>query len=97
MTYNDRLTARIYQPAKHVMQSGKGSDAWVLEFEPCDSQRPERLMGWIGSRDTNRQIRLKFPSKGDAIRYATGRGIAYTVQQPLERSFKIRSYAENFR
>ena len=53
--------ARIIQKAKNAMQSGRyGTGQWILEFEPTDAQRADPLMGWAGSRDTRRQLRLSF-------------------------------------
>ena len=51
------MRARIYQPPKNAMQSGRaGTHEWVLEFERLSPQRPDPLMGWIGSSDTQQQV-----------------------------------------
>ena len=40
--------ARIYQPAKTAMQSGRAkTNSWVLEFEPAEARRADPLMAWI--------------------------------------------------
>ena len=37
------MRARIYQPPKNAMQSGRAAtDEWVLEFEPAAPRRPTR-------------------------------------------------------
>ena len=89
---------RIYRPAKTAMQSGRANTRhWVVEFEPGAPQRPDPLMGWTGSGDTRSQVRLKFPSREEAVAYAERRGLAYRVEEPRERTLRARSYADNFR
>ena len=90
--------ARIYQKPKNAMQSGRaGTDSWILEFEPSDAQRADPLMGWAGSRDTQRQLILKFPSAEAAQTYADSKGIAYHLIAPPVRVLKLQTYADNFR
>ena len=78
------------------MQSGRGKlKKWVLEFETKDpSINP--LMGWETSTDTLEEVILKFPSKEKAIEYAENNNITYTVIEPKEKEFVIKSYADNF-
>ena len=65
------MRARIYQPPKNAMQSGwAATHEWVLEFEPSSPRRPDPLMGWIGSADTQAQVRLSFPTREEAVAYA---------------------------
>jgi len=90
--------ARIYKPAKNVMQSGRaGTEEWVLEFEPAAPRRPDPLMGWIGSADTQAQVRLRFATRDEAIAYAEKHGIATDVELPQARRIKPKAYADNFR
>jgi hypothetical protein len=92
------MAARIYQRPKNAMQSGKArTDEWVLEFERSEAQRPDPLMGWAGSGDTQAQVTLTFPSKEDAQAYAARHGIAARVYAPPPRALKLQSYADNFR
>lgn len=92
------MTARIYRPSKHTMQSGKANtNCWVLEFEPADKKRPDALMGWAGSHDTQSQVRLRFPTKEAAIAYADRYGIDYVIMSEQPRMLKLQSYADNFR
>ena len=89
--------ARIYKPAKTSMQSGRGKTAlWVLEYPRSASVSPDSLMGWQSSSDTQRQVRLRFASKDEAIAYADKNGIAFTVQAPQERKMRLKTYADNF-
>jgi ETC complex I subunit conserved region len=90
--------ARIYQKAKNAMQSGRaGTDAWILEFVPSVAQRPDPLMGWAGSSDTRRQVRLHFNSAEAAKAYADKNGIAADVEVPPARVLKLQAYSDNFR
>jgi len=92
------MTARIYKPSKHAMQSGQAKyQHWVLEFEPSDKKRPDALMGWAGSHDTQSQVRLRFPTQEAAIAYAKRYGIDYVVMPEQPRNLKIQAYADNFR
>lgn len=91
-------SARIYQKAKNAMQSGRaGTDDWVLEFVPAEAQRPDPLMGWAGSSDTQRQVRLKFGSADVAKAYADKNGIVVQVETAPTRVLKLQSYSDNFR
>ena len=91
-------TARIYKPAKNAMQSGRaGQKDWVLKFEPQAPQRPDPLMGWMGSSDTLRQVTLTFDTREEAEAYAKRRGIEYVVEPPHVQKIKPKSYADNFR
>src|SRR5262245_31117953 len=58
------MVARIYRPAKTAMQSGRAlTRAWVLEFAPAERKENDPLMGWVGSGDTEQQVRLFFDTK----------------------------------
>jgi hypothetical protein len=90
--------ARIFQQPKNAMQSGWASTReWILEYEPAVPRRPDPLMGWIGSSDTQAQVRLRFPSRDDAVAYAERNGIAYDLELPHERRVQPKAYADNFR
>ena len=91
------MDVRIYKPAKTAMQQGRaGTDLWILEFEP-GAREVEPLMGWTSSRDTRRQLRLRFDSKDDAIAYAEKNGLMYSVEEPHDRTVRPKAYADNFR
>ena len=92
------MTARIYQRPKNAMQSGKAlTDQWVLEFAPAEAKKPDPLMGWAGSGDTQQQVQLSFPSREDAQAYADRYGIAVRVHATPPKRLKIQAYADNFR
>ena len=91
-------TARIFRPAKTAMQSGRaGTRRWVLEYEPATPREPDPLMGWASAGDTLNQVRLRFATLDEAKQFAEKKGLDFIVVEPQERSFKPKSYADNFR
>ena len=91
------MEARIYQPTKTAMQSGKANTRfWVLEFEPEESKKIEPLMGWTSSGDMRGQIKLKFNSKEEAVAYANNNKIPYNINLPNIPKQYLKSYADNF-
>lgn len=92
------MAARIFQRPKSAMQSGKARvDEWVLEFEQSEARRPDPLMGWTGSGDTQAQVQLTFGSKDEAKAYADRHGIAARVHPTPPKALKLQSYADNFK
>ena len=92
------MSARIFQRPKNAMQSGKArTGEWVLEFAPAEARRPDPLMGWSGSGDTQVQVVLVFASAEDAQGYAGKHGIEAHVSPTPPRRLKLQSYADNFR
>ena len=92
------MTARIYQRPKNAMQSGKAlTDQWILEFAPSEARRPDPLMGWAGSGDTQVQVVLYFESRDAALAYAARYGIAARVAATPPRRLKLQAYSDNFR
>jgi hypothetical protein len=91
------MLARIFRPSKNAMQSGKGkSNEWVLEFEPATVRRPDLLMGWTQTTDTNGQVRLSFDSQDEAVAYAQAHGISFQLIDPKPAKRIIKAYADNF-
>jgi hypothetical protein len=92
------MQVRIYRPSKTAMQQGRAEERlWLLEFEPSEQREADPLMGWTGSGDTNRQLRLYFESEGEAIAYARKNGYAYRIIEPNERVVRPKAYSDNFR
>jgi hypothetical protein len=92
------VRARIYQQPKPATQSGMaGTDEWVLDYEPADRRRADPLMGWIGSADTQAQVRLRFGTREEAVAYAERRAIPFELESPKPRRIKPKAYADNFR
>ncbi|HCY56253.1 MAG TPA: ETC complex I subunit [Oceanicaulis sp.] len=91
------MFARIYQPSRNAMQSGRArTKAWVLEFEPAQAKRPDPLMGWASSADTRRQVHLSFDTRDEAVAYAKRYGIPFQIREARETTRRIKSYASNF-
>lgn len=92
------MLARIYRPSKTAMQSGQAkSKDWVLEFELKDARRPDPLMGWTQTSDTeSSQVRLSFETREEAVRYAEQHGIAFQLVDPKPARRIIKAYADNF-
>lgn len=90
--------ARIFQQGTPATQSGKArAGQWILEHEPLEAKRPDPLMGWAGSGDTEQQVRLAFPTLEAAQAYAERQGLDAEVVPPAPRRLILQSYAENFR
>ena len=89
--------ARIYRKGMRATQSGSArASQWILEHEPIEGKRPDPLMGWAGSGDTEQQLRLVFPTLEAAKGYAARNGIDVEVGLPENRPLILRSYADNF-
>lgn len=54
-------------------------------------------MGWAGSGDTQRQLRLGFASRDEALAYAEREGLEVEIIPTPTRRLKIQAYADNFR
>lgn len=90
--------ARIFQEPKNAMQSGRArTHCWVLEWIPAEKRQADPLMGWAGSGDTQRQLRLTFATLEAAQAYAAANGIDVTIVPAGPRTLKIQAYADNFR
>ena len=68
-------------PLRHAVRQ-RQAQGWVLEFAPGEKQRPDPLMGWSGSGDTNGQVRLRFPTQEEAVAYAEARGLPTRSRSP---------------
>ncbi len=91
-------SVRIFQPAKNAMQSGRAKTrSWIVEFAPSAAVKANPLMGWPGSNDTSRQVRLSFDSQDDAVAYARKHGLDFEVMPPRDRAVRARAYSDNFR
>ncbi|MGH6872274.1 MAG: ETC complex I subunit [Rhizomicrobium sp.] len=92
------MRARIYQPAKNAMQSGRAlTKRWLLEYEPEHAREVDPLMGWAGSSDMRQQLALEFDTAEEAVAYARKNAIPYQVFEPHRPKSRPKSYADNFR
>ena len=91
------VLAKIYQPAKSSMQSGRAKVSnWVLEFDQEVPKTIDSLMGWCGSSDMNGQVRLTFQNKVEAVAFAKKNKVPYRVFDSKKRRIKPKNYADNF-
>ena len=88
--------AKIYKPAKAVMQSAEGNTRnWLLEFDTLNTGI-NPLMGWESSKDTMSEVKLEFLTKEQAINYAKKNNIDYYIIEPQKRKIIKKSYSDNF-
>lgn len=89
----------IYREVKTATQSGDWhSHHWRMDWDPLGKgHRWENpLIGWQSSADFMQGTHLNFKSKEDAIRFASKQGYEYFVQEPNERKFVPKAYADQF-
>jgi hypothetical protein len=92
------VKVRIYRRSKSAMQSGRATaEKWALEFPPSAPRQAYPLNGWTMSGDMQRQLRLEFDSKEEAVAYAEREGLAYVVEPEQLRQVRPKSYSDNFR
>ncbi len=90
--------ARIYRKGMRATQAGSWrSSLWYLEHEPQEGKRPDPLMGWAGSGDTEQQVRLSFSTLEAAKAYAERNGLEAEVVPVAPHQLILQSYADNFR
>nr|CAG4641205.1 EOG090X0DNW [Eulimnadia texana] len=87
---------RIFKPAKNAMQSGTANTkVWKIDFDTRERwENP--LMGWISSGDPLSNMQLNFASKEEAANYCERMGYDYTIELPVEKKPKVKSYGANF-
>ncbi len=92
------MRVKIYQMAKSATQSGRGrADTVMLERDDLGPRSNDPLMGWVSSPDTRNQIRLRFKTIDDAVRYAVDNNYDYSVDVAHTRQVKPRNYTDNFK
>lgn len=92
------VKARIYQPPKSAMQSGKTQKGWCLEFIR-DSYNVDDIMGWLSSSDTRAsELKLYFATVDEAKKYAESKGISFDVLAAASPKKIIKkSYVSNYK
>ena len=93
------MVLSIFRPAKPATQSGDWHRyTWRMDWDPLQKgHRWENpLMGWQSSADFMQGTHLNFKTKEEAIRFANKQGYEYFVQEPNERKFAPKAYADQF-
>jgi len=68
---------------------------WLLEFDTLNTG-VNPLMGWVSSKDTMSEVKLKFSTKNQAINYAKKNNIDYYIIEPQKHKIIKKSYTDNF-
>lgn len=77
------MQVRIFKPVKSAMQSGDGSDKWILEFVRIQKNRlKENLMGRTSSKYMMSEVRLEFPTLEEAVAYAEAKHYVTEIIKP---------------
>ena len=78
------------------MQSGIAkTKIWILEYI-VEKTGINPLMGWESSKNTLSELKLKFSSKVNAIKYAKKYNIDYEIIDTKDKKVIKKSYADNF-
>lgn len=92
-------TVRIYKPTKPATQSGTWTGSrWRMDWDVLGkgNRWENPLIGWQSSGDFMQGTHIHFKTKEDAIAFAEKQGYEYFVQEPNERKFAPKAYANNF-
>ena len=68
----------------------------VATAAPPSARKPDPLMGWSSSDDTQSQVVLSFDTQEEAVAYAQRHGIPFQLIPPAEQRKIIKAYADNF-
>ena len=91
------MDARIYQPSKSTMQSGRARFGhWCLSLDHAAAKKIDPLMGWSGSDDMGAEVSINFPDRDSAVAFAEKHGLTYELRPSHTRRVKPKSYAANF-
>ena len=78
------------------MQSGiANTKDWILEYI-VEKTGVNPMMGWESSKNTLSELKLKFSSQDNAIKYAEKNEIEYELKSDHKRKIIKKSYADNF-
>ena len=87
---NKKIEAIIYKPSKTAMQSGYlVKDFWELKFVQNSKVMLDPMMGWSGSKDTRKQIILRFDTSDEAIKYANNKNISYRIIDVKKKNIEL--------
>ncbi len=90
--------ARIVYDVTNKMQSTPlmERDTWLIQF-PRNAVYKTPHMGWVYQDDNRSKRSYSFTTLEEAIDYCKKQGITYEVDYPRFRSYKVKSYADNFK
>lgn len=91
-------TVRIFLPSKPATQSSNSRVLWRMDWDVLEKGHrwENQLMGWQSSGDFVQGTHLNFRTKEEAIAFAEKQGYEYFVQEPNQRHFSPKAYANNF-
>ncbi|KAK3949979.1 ETC complex I subunit conserved region-domain-containing protein [Pseudoneurospora amorphoporcata] len=91
-------TVRIFLPSKPATQSSNSRVLWRMDWDVLEKGHrwENQLMGWQSSGDFVQGTHLNFRTKEEAIAFAEKQGYEYFVQEPNQRHFTPKAYANNF-
>ncbi|KAL0471370.1 NADH:ubiquinone oxidoreductase [Neurospora intermedia] len=91
-------TVRIFLPSKPATQSSNSRVLWRMDWDVLEKGHrwENELMGWQSSGDFVQGTHLTFRTKEEAIQFAEKQGYEYFVQEPNQRHFTPKAYANNF-
>lgn len=92
------MKVKITNLAKNPMQSGLAkSNLWLVStIEESQTRSINDLTGWTSSNNTSTQLKIKFSSKDEAIKYAKQNNFDYVIYEARKSTVKPKSYSENF-
>lgn len=92
------MKVKITNLAKNPMQSGLAkNNLWFLTVLPQKNNRYiDKITGWTSSNNTKTQLKLKFASKEEAIKYAQENNFEYEICEANPSTLKEKSYSDNF-
>ena len=92
------MKVKITNLAKNPMQSGLAkSNLWLVStIEESQTRSINDLTGWTSSNNTSTQLKIKFSSKDEAIKYAKQNNFDYVICEARKSTVKAKSYSENF-
>ena len=90
------MKARIYREQDKITQKGTARlNCWYLVYSNSEKEI-DPLIGWTGSFRPNSQVKLKFDSKEEAIKYAQKNSISFESIFKRNNSTAPKSYSDNF-
>ena len=94
------MKVEIFQDTKNAMQSGfKKKKYWFLKIISKNNLKKtdkSSLQGCASSDNMFGQLKIKFYSKEDAVKYADNNNYKYIIKEPKYGKIRKKSYQNNF-